>query len=381
VNTVTLRRHDGIEAVLPRWREFEREAHGTLYQSALWCRAWSETAGAARKVQPVILTLERAGEIRALLPLQIRRRQGVRVLEWLTAPHHGYGGPMLARSLAEEERRSLTHEWDRILATAGPFDAVSLTEIPERLPECENPLWDHCNMMGANDSYALALTPDFDALHRSKSSAERRRSARKHEAALARAGSLSFGLPASKEDLHRLIDAMFEQQEKRLAEHGIRRAFGPDEHRFVHRLADLQDDADPVLAPYHLSIDGAVQAVALGGLYGHRYWALISSLAAGPLRKYSPGDAALRMTIKACCERGLKGFDLSAGVAPYKIQWADETIRLGAVLRGRNGRGIAWAGSMALKSTLKRLVKQTPPLLRASKALRRMLFGRAPEKI
>jgi CelD/BcsL family acetyltransferase involved in cellulose biosynthesis len=364
--------------LLPRWQAFERAAHGTLYQSALWCRAWMETAGRARGVKPVILTLERGGDIRILLPLQIRRRQGVRVLEWLTAPHHGYGAPMLARDLEETELLWLTQGWDALLAEAGRFDAVALTEIPERLPERDNPVWRHCNIAGANASYALALPGDFETLNKAKCGAERRRTARKHEAGLARSGEMRFGLTASKDELHSLIDVMFEQQEKRLAEHGIRKAFGPDEHRFMHRLADLQDDDAPVLAPYHLAIDGAVQAVALGGIHGERYWALISSLAAGPLRKYSPGDVALRLTLKACCERGLKGFDLSPGAAPYKIQWADDVIALGALLQGRNWRGMAWAGAMTAKLGMKRVIKQTPALLTAAQGLRKALFGRQP---
>lgn len=373
---LSIRCYDRPEDLLPRWRDFERNADGTLYQTGLWCKAWLETVGQARGVAPVILTLERGREIRALLPLQIRRRQGVRVLEWLSAPHHGYGAPLLARDLDADERAMLGESFDRMLAEAGPFDAVALTEIPDRIMAAENPLWGHCNIAGANASYALALNSDFEAINRAHCGAERRRTARKHEAGLSRAGAMRFGLTETKAELHRLIDVMFAQQEKRLAELGVRDAFGPDEHRFIHRLAELQDEADPVLAPYHLSVDGAVQAVALGGLHGGRYWALISSLAAGPLRKYSPGDVTLRLTLKACCERGLTGFDLSAGAAPYKTQWADEVIPLGVILRGRSWRGFVWAGAMAARLSLKRVFKQTPMLLRASLALRRALYGK-----
>ncbi len=378
--TLSIHRYNDVAEILPRWQAFEQDAHGTLYQSALWCRAWMETAGKAQGAEPVILTFQRGESIRVLLPLQIRRRQGVRVLEWLTAPHHGYGAPMLAKDLDEEERGWLMGDIARVLAEAGQFDAIALTETPERISTAINPMWDHCNIAGANASYAVKLTPDFEALNRARCGAERRRTARKHEAGLARAGTLRFGLTQSKEELHRLIDVMFDQQEKRLAELGVHKAFGPDEHRFIHRLADLQDERHPVLAPYHLAVGDAVQAVALGGIHGGRYWALISSLAAGPLRKHSPGDVTLRMALKACCERGLTSFDFSTGEAPYKALWADEVIRLGVVLRGRNWRGFLWAGAMAARLTLKRIVKQTPVLLAASKALRRVLFGRKPEE-
>ena len=223
----------------------------------------------------------------------------------------------------------------------------------------------------------MSLDHDFDGLHARTHGSARKRTARKNEAALSRAGDLAFGLPKDKAELHALIDTMFRHQEERLGEKGIHGAFGPAERQFIHRLAALQDEADPILAPYRLTLDGEVLSVMLGGLHGNGYWALISSLAPGPQRKHSPGEIALRRTIAACCAAGLQRFDLSAGDAAYKRIWADDVIDLSIILSAVNLRGLVWTAAEALRLAAKRTVKRTPALMNAAAAVRQ-LFRAGP---
>lgn len=372
---IALSVHRTIAEVADEWRRFQRQAAGTLYQNVLWCEAWTETIGAAHGVSPVIVIGREAGQIRFLLPLQIARRQGVRVLEWLGAPHHNYGFPLLDRS-APQIGPWFADGLARILAAVGGFDAVALTENPHLMAGIANPLAPHFTAAGANLSFAMALSSDFKRLFEAHSDSERRRSLRKKEELLGQSGSLYFGLPESPADLHGLIDTMFRDQEQRLAELGVHDASGPNERRFIHRLASGQDPADPILAPYHLKHGDKVLAVMLGGIYGGTYWALISSLAQGPERRFSPGDIALCRTIAACCARGLTRFDFSAGDAAYKRQWAEERIETSVILQAANLRGLAWAAGFALRLAVKRAIKRSPRLLPWALWLRRLLFAR-----
>ena len=365
-----------IAASLADWRRFEREAVGTLYQNSTWCQAWSETVGSSIQISPrIVFVTNAAAEIQLVLPLQIRRRQGVRVLEWLGSPHHNYGlGLYRPAFLAVAEDWFATH-WDRLLSLIGGFDAIALTEMPDSLQGRPNPMRKLGNLRSANPSFHLDLEPDFEALHARRKSAERRRASRKHENGLAQAGPVWFGLPEDKASLISLIDTMFDHQRARLAELGIHGVFGPQERQFIQRLAEIQDADDPILAPYAFSCGGQVLAVMLGGLHGNTYWALISSLAPGPLRKYSPGDLALRRTIEACCKRGLTGFDFSAGDSAYKRGWTDDVIEMSCTVRGLNLRGIAWAGLFALRLAAKRAIKQSPLLFSVTQGMRRSLWG------
>ena len=366
-----------MAAALPAWSAFERQALSTLYQSSVWCRAWAETAGRELNVTPQIIIARNSDHrIQFIIPLQLRRRQGIKVLEWLGAPHHNYGYGIFDPDFMADAAFWFEANWDRVLAEVGAFDAIALTEMPNRLFGFDNPLRGIANMSAANPSFAMHLSLEFEPIHAQKKSAARRRSARKHENGLAQAGHIEFGLPRGKAEYRTLIDVMFDQQKDRLAELGIHGVFGARERQFVHRLAELQDEDDPLLAPYRLTCDGEVIAVMLGGLHANCYWALISSLAAGPLRKHSPGDLALRRTIEACCQRGLSAFDFSAGESSYKRAWADEVITMSVVLRGRNLHGLLWAGAMALSIWAKRNVKRSPALLSLMHAARRITLGR-----
>lgn len=375
--TLNVEVESDLAAVLPEWRAFETSALSTLYQTALWCQAWTETAGAARGVIPrIVVGRDESGTIDFILPFQIRRRHGVKVLEWLGAPHNSYGYGLFSPSFLPCAEAWFTANWSTIVSALGRFDALLLTQMPETMFGMPNPMKPIFNMLGANPSFSIALQPNFAELHARKCNGERRRASRKRENGLAKAGHVRFGITASKAELHALIDTMFNQQENRLAELGIHHVFGEPERQFIHRLADLQDEQNPILAPYHLTCDGEVLSVKLGGLHANGYWALISSLADHPHRKFSPGDIALRWTIASCCEKGLDFFDLSSGEAAYKRQWADHVIELHAAIGARTLKGLAWAAVMFSCLSFKRMVKQRPALLAASTALRRLAFGR-----
>ncbi|MGH6819270.1 MAG: GNAT family N-acetyltransferase [Methylocella sp.] len=256
------------------------------------------------------------------------------------------------------------------------MDAVHLAGMPAALDGVPHPLQHLFNMQGPNRSYRMGLPAEYDLLLAGKRSAETRSRYRQRERALAALGDLRFGLPSGREETHATLALMFEQQEQRLGERGVHGVFGPVERDFLHRLADLQDETNPVLLPYTLKLKGEVLAVMLGGFHANTYWALISSLSAANLHKYSPGDLALRRTIEASCARGLASYDFAAGDTDYKLHWADEVIALQTLLAASNLRGLVWACVMGAATLAKRLLKQSPTVRNAAMLLRKALLGR-----
>jgi CelD/BcsL family acetyltransferase involved in cellulose biosynthesis len=368
-----------IDAIAADWRRFETEAIGSLYQTYLWCRAWQDTVGAALGTEPVIVVLRDAdGDMLALLPLQIRRRHGLRILEWLASSSNNYGFGLYHARFAARAGEWLRLNWPEIVRRIGRIDAVALRDNPDRLSGHVNPMDGMFTTRGANRSYALTLQDDYASLYAARREGESRRAARKKDRALSRLGSVSFGLPASLADTHATLEQMFKLQECRLAEHGIRNVFSAEERAFIHRLADLQDPDKPLLAPYTLKLDGDVIATFLGGLHGETFWALISSLGAGPQRKCSPGDAALRGSIEACCKAGLKTYDFSAGASRYKLNWADVTIQLHDIIAPVTLRGLAYAWPLRVAIAGKRTIKENPALLDQIGRARRLVFGKSP---
>ena len=374
--SLTLAMHTRLAPVEAQWTAFQQKAHTTFYQTFLWCRAWCETVGKAANIEIRIVTAtDTQGNTVFILPLQIRRRFGIRVLEWLGTPQTTYGHGLFAPSFLPFAQDWFSRHWGEIAKLAGPVDAVFLVDMPATLDGEPHPLQRLFNMRGANRCYRMTLEPDYEILLAKKRSKETRRYYRKKERAFAAQGNLSFGLPANREETHATLATMFKQQEKRLGESGVHGVFGPVERNFIHRLADLQDEANPIFLPYRLQFEGKTLAVLLGGVHGNTFWAMISSLAETELRKYSPGDLTLRRTIEANCKQGLAGFDFAAGDSAYKLHWANDIAPFHELLSAVSLRGLPWVCLTGGTTVVKRLIKQSPTIRNTAMALRKALLG------
>ena len=311
-----------------------------------------------------------------ILPLQLRRRFGIRVLEWLGSPQSTYGHGLFAHAFLPHARDWLAENWRWIVTLAGPCDAVVLTDMPDAVDGIPHPFKALFNISAANRSYRMKLTADFSQLLSGKRSRESRRQDRRKLEALAAVGEVTFGLPDGLTQAQATLAVMFEQQERRLAEHGIRGVFGADERRFVQRMAELQDEQRPVLLAYTLRCGGDILAVMLGARHGATFYGLISSMTDSGLRQYSPGDLALRRTIESACQAGFAQLDFATGDSCYKLSWADEVIQLRALFGARNLRGLALVMALLGVTGIKRTIKRSAASRRLFAALRRAVLGR-----
>lgn len=364
--------HRSFAEIASEWREFEVKAAGTFYQTYAWCSAWSETSNEPSELC-VIIGRDRGGVLRFLLPLCIQRRHGVALLEWIAMPQTTYGYGLYDREFLPRARFWFSGRGWEIAHCVGSVDALNLGEMPDRLHGFPHPLSDWFSCESANRGYQILLEPDFKRFYERKRSSATRRSNRKRDSKLAGMGELTFGLPATRSQNHDGIDEMFRQQQQRLSERGIHGIFDVRDRQFIHRLADAQQVDGPALLAYSLSIDRRMIAMKLGGLHGNSYWGLISSLDPDFAPHLSPGDAALRHLIAACCERKLAILDLASGDASYKSQWADVVIPLHACIRGLSFRGYVWAAFATVRLILKRKIKRSPSLWELAQHLRRTL--------
>jgi CelD/BcsL family acetyltransferase involved in cellulose biosynthesis len=356
------------------WLAFQELAAGTFFQTYYWCRAWVDTVGTARNAEPLIVTGRYDnGDLAFLLPLCVRKSGRLRIAEWIATGQSGYGYGLFEPNFLPGARGWFASRGWEILGKLVRADVLYLRDMPGEFSGFPHPLSDWFSFAGANSSYVMKLEEDFEALYCEKRSAASRRGNRKRDAKLFSCKGAAFGLPKSQAETHYLLDMMFEQQDHRLSESGIVEIFSAPEKALIHRLADMPDDRCPVLLPYHLKIGGRLVAMMLGGYYAGTYWALISSLASGDIRKYSPGDAALRRTIQACCELGLSSLDFSSGDTPYKLQWADRCVRLHETVRAMTWKGYPWAVAKTALLLAKRLIKRSPPLWEAAVILRKYL--------
>jgi CelD/BcsL family acetyltransferase involved in cellulose biosynthesis len=306
-----LRIYDNLSMVESKWRALQQHGFASVYQSFDWCAAWLSRVGTARGIIPCIVTGENAlGQVLFVLPLQIRKRRGFTLVEALSAPQGAYAGLVLSREFAQKNAAQWFRQYfEHVIDALPKHDVFQLENVAKIIHGIENPLLQARSFRAANQSHIMALQHDYNALLQAKRSSETRRTLRKRDQKLEASGQLEFDLPVLQADRRTTLQIMFEHQQQRLQEFGVFNVYDDLEQQFIKDLADINTSEGPLLRPYCLRLDGQILAVMLGAYYNNTYWALVSSLAPGDLRKLSPGDYALRAMIAELCQNGTTQID------------------------------------------------------------------------
>jgi CelD/BcsL family acetyltransferase involved in cellulose biosynthesis len=378
LGALNIRVSTDTEGILREWGALEASGLFTYFQSRAWCLSWLEDVGTTARASAVfVLGTWADGTPVFLLPLQVRSKRGFRLLEFLTVPHASYGFGLYDKHFLETEASDwFAAHFSALLQILPAHDAVYFRDMPERMLGYHNPLHGLARFKGANPAFMMGLTPDFQGLLASKRSTETLRSMRKRDKRLADSGSLHFGAPETGDERVHVIGKMFADQEKRLAQTGVRDVYGDVDRRFLIGLSDPNLHGKSALIPYRLTLDGTPICVLLGGRACGVFWAMITSLADGEWRKHSPGDYTLRHVIAQQCTDGVQYFDFALGYSDYKLAWADTEIETSLIIQASSLKGLVLALTLGLKHTMKRLLKRQAVLRDVTFALRRITFGK-----
>jgi CelD/BcsL family acetyltransferase involved in cellulose biosynthesis len=373
-----LRVFENLDAVQDIWLALEQSANGTCYQSFTWCKTWVDQLAAIKNIKPYIVVAENEyGTVEFILPLQLRQKNGLKIIEILTAPQAGYAYALFQPAfLKTHAHRWFLEHFEFLIASLPQHDVFTLMDLPGVLFGNTNPILQARNFLAANLSHVLDLDSDYETLFKRRRSKASRRSIFKRDVKLEALPGLKFELCVGDDVRIATLSTMFDQQEKRLAGFGIFNIFDASERAFFHTLVLAKSAEGHILRLYKLSINEEVLAVMLGGYQRGVFWALISSMDEGKLVKLSPGDYALRKVFQDLCRLGTGVFDFSAGDSRYKHHWSDRRVPLHFIVRGNSLRGITYAVALLLREKVKRLGKQTPFLNTLLFELRRIVRGR-----
>jgi CelD/BcsL family acetyltransferase involved in cellulose biosynthesis len=361
------------------WQQFQNVADTTLYNTFGWAESWQRHVGAGLGAEPcIIVGRNHFGAVQFILPLQKRRVHGTQILEWHGYPDVNYGYGLYDKAFLFQAKAYFGRALPDILAATGHYDVLHLHDMPDVMSGHPHPFRSHFNMHAANLTFSLKLGAGYETVYRRKRVAESRRANQRKDSRLIELGELRLFKPSTKDGRRKYIDEMLAQKTSQLAERGVHGVFGDAEVKMMHDLADVSHGGEPLMQLNVLTLNDETLAVTYGGVLNSTYWFYVSSLSNHiSARKFSPGDHALRKTIQACCDQGLDNFDFGVGDAEYKRGWADDVTPLYMILRANTAKGFVWALHRAAKLRIKRLIKETPVLMRAASDLRRLLKGRA----
>jgi CelD/BcsL family acetyltransferase involved in cellulose biosynthesis len=360
--------HEDLSAVEPDWRDFERRADGTVFQSFDWLATWQRHIGTLASVRPAIVVGRNAGGILFMLPLATRAVGFARELIWLGSDLCDYNAPLLAQRFSERfDRAGFTALWAGITDclqrnARHRYDVVNLTKMPAMVGSQPNPMLHLGVTVNPSGAYLTHLAGDWETFYAAKRSSTTRRRDRTKRKRLSDFGEVRLVNPESAADILSALDLLMVQKARLFSHMGVGNLFARPGHAEFYRALASEPATRPLVHVSRLDVGAAAAAVNLGLTYRDCYYHLLASYDDGDLSRFGPGAAHLHDLLHQAIDRGFKVFDFTIGDERYKRDWCDSEIKLHDHISAATWRGALIAMPRLAGQRLKRWIKQTPIL-------------------
>ncbi|MEA2912628.1 MAG: hypothetical protein QOJ15_4709, partial [Bradyrhizobium sp.] len=243
--------HDDLRTIESSWREFERSADCTVFQSFAWLSAWQLHIGARAGVVPAIVVGRRAeGRILFLLPLAVIPGM-IRRLTWLGCDLCDYNAPLLVPDFEKDVTPDHFRQiWQDVLQLLRGklihrYDVVELTKMPETIGMQANPMTHIGVNLNPSAAYITELGQTWEEFYRARRSSATRKKDRAKRRRLEEIGEVRFVNPQDRDERSYSLDVLFLQKSKSLARMGVADIFArPGYREFLSDLA-----LDPATQP------------------------------------------------------------------------------------------------------------------------------------
>ncbi|ALN57814.1 hypothetical protein GLE_2465 [Lysobacter enzymogenes] len=309
-----------LAPALARWREWERDGAAVgLFQREHWLRAWYATLGAQAGREPLLASIERRHDGRALLalPLVRERRGGLYCIAFADAGVSDYAAPICAPDCPADPVavRAMFAALRRALPRA---DLWSLEKMPARVGRRDNPL---LQLPGTRASALfgnpVTIGEDFDAWRFSREKTHRKELERSWRV-FSRHPQASFERIEDPARALPVMDALEALQREAIQGKGWAYLLDEPGYREFYRelVARGLAGGETVLTALRAGDD--IVAALLGLRRGEEYAMIRIGNAAGEWRNCSPGRLVIERTMAALHAQGVRRFDFTIGDYAYK---------------------------------------------------------------
>ncbi|WP_066453700.1 GNAT family N-acetyltransferase [Castellaniella caeni] len=372
VPSVSIMVHRSLAGLETVWRTLEASADCYAFQTWDWNRAWYECVGRPKGVDLcVIQLLDDDGTTRALWPLGIYPRRGLRVLAYLGERVSDYRAPLLfpgwAQALGPARFQRL---WRECLASLRRVDVVMLERMPEHFGASANPMAQLRGARPAENAYLIHLPDDVDDYLAGRSTrllAENRRKVRR----LRELGDFRVPRVHDAQESHRVFAEIVRQKSRRWRETGSHDLFADQAYLSFYEAVTRCGVPTGFVAVSSMQVNRDVVAAHWGLVFRGRYYGILTSFAAGGWRKYSCGELLVQFQIQYAIDAALKVFDLTVGEEAYKKTWATDRLALYQWRCARSVRGHLYLACVRFKEAARRITL----LRRCVQSLKRVRGG------
>lgn len=303
----------GFEDAAPGWDELvaaQRRPSPFLLHGwiAEWIRQYS--GGVRLRVH----TARRGDTVVGALPLQVVRRHGVRVAEFVGGSLTNFADLLVAPGEQPETAEALAEA-----AAAGDHDYAHLHGLSHgsRLA-AQAPL----RTVARVGAPVLDLTGGWDSAYTAKTSSKRRNLHRRRRKQLAALGRLETRIARTPAEVDAVLDDTFRLHVLRWAGRHDGSGYATEAGRRFHRAAALRLARDDLVRIVSLDLDGTPIAfhyyfTLAGRMYVHR-------LAFDPAyAQYSPGLVNTLDALEAAADEGLTTVEYMGSAERYKVELSD----------------------------------------------------------
>lgn len=325
------------------WAEVAQGWRGeaTPFQDAAWFECWYEAMRGRAGLTPLIVTLraEKSGAVALRLPLVLRRKGHLRVVEFADLDLTDYNAPLLG-SAAPTDAQGTRLMWRALRHALPPADLLRFTKMPKELRGQPNPLALLPGVLPCALNGNIVVTgDDWDGWRRSLEKTVRKELERSWRVFTREPGA-AFEIVTDPARAQAVVDAMEHQQETRMrvkgADYGLD---DPDVVRFYRTLIARGLGSGYVLVTA-LTVGDEVVASLLGIRDGDSYLMIRISNAGGRWTNCSPGRLIIERTMAALHLQGYRKFDFSIGNYDYKRRFGVAPIPLVDLTRALSPFGL-----------------------------------------
>jgi D-aspartate ligase len=358
-----------LAAVEAEWRQFERTADCTGFQSFDWLAAWQRHVGERRGARPVVAVGRFAqGDIAFIVPLCLMRGYLARRLCWLGQDLCDYNAPLLAPDFSKrttpEEFLAAWHELQAQMQCEPLLrhDWIEFEKMPETVGAQANPFMHLRVTPNRSNAHLAHLGDDWEKFYRAKRSSATRRRDRSKLRHMSQFGDVRFLTASDDADARRTLEILMEQKGRALARKGVADIFAPPGHREFFLDLASNPQTRHLVHISRIEIGDVCAAANFGVVFGDRYYHVLASYVDSEVAHYGPGALHLRELLAYAIKRGLKCFDFTVGDEQYKFDWCDTVIKLYDYTATTRWRGLPARALSSVQRRSKRLIKQTPLL-------------------
>jgi D-aspartate ligase len=358
-----------LGAIEAEWRQFERTADCTAFQTFDWLATWQRHVGERRGARSVVAVGRFAeGDIAFILPLCLMRGYLARRLRWLGQDLSDYNAPLLAPDFSNratpEDFLAAWHEL-QVQMQCEPLlrhDWIEFEKMPETVGAQPNPFMHLRVTPNRSNAHLAHLGEDWEKFYCAKRSSATRRRDRSKLRHMSQFGEVRFITATDDADARRTLEILMEQKGRALARKGIADIFAPPGHREFFLDLASNPKTRHLVHVSRIEIGDVSAATNLGVVFGDCYYHVLASYVDSEVAHYGPGALHLRELLAHAIKRGLKCFDFTVGDEQYKFDWCDTILKLYDHTATTKWRGLPARALSSVQRRSKRLIKQTPLL-------------------